>query len=235
MPSDVLSCPYCNSAAPVPPGARPGQRIPCPRCGEFFPYRAPDDAVTAAPPPAPPPLEAPASPGARRLSNGQIALIILGGMAAMALLSLAFALHTQELRRSYDVHLPKSKSIDVPLIARVALGLYVAGLVGAIVWGWNRRERAAGRDEPRSWASRVGVPGLAVLALVGIGLALLAIPARPVRPPLDLDHQKVTPVAPAELAALGYLPDDADMIVAAHVAEAPIFATRSRPVSRTKG
>jgi hypothetical protein len=183
--------------------------------------------VTAAPPPAPPPLEAPASPGARRLSNGQIALIILGGMAAMALLSLAFALHTQAMRRSYDAQLPKSKSIDVPIIARVALGLYVAGLVGAIVWGWNRRERAAGRDEPRSWASRVGVPGLAVLALVGIGLALLAIPARPVRPPLDLDHQKVTPVAPAELAALGYLPDDADMIVAAHVAEA-----RDNPTGR---
>jgi hypothetical protein len=107
----------------------------------------------------------------------------------------------------------------VPLFARVALGIYVAGLVGAIAWGWNRRERAAG-DEARPWTRRLGVPGLAVLALVGIGLALLAIQTRPVRPPLDLDHPKTEAVAPAELAALGYLPDDTDMIVAVHVGEA---------------
>jgi hypothetical protein len=120
-------------------------------------------------------------------------------MAAMALLGLAYALHTQALRRGYDVQLPKSRAIDVPLFARVALGIYVAGLVGAIVWGWNRRERAAG-DEARPWTSRLGVPGLAVLALVGIGLALLAIRARPVRPPLDLDHPKTEAVAPSTSA-----------------------------------
>jgi hypothetical protein len=216
MPSDVLSCPYCNSAVAPPPGARLGQRIPCPRCGESFPLRetVPDEAVTVTPPTAPPPPEIHTP---RRISNGQMALLILGGMAVMALIGLAYALHTQELRRSYDVQLPNSRAIDVPLIARVALGLYVAGLIGAIVWGWNRRERAAG-DEARPWTSRVGVPGLALLALVGIGLALLAIRSRPVRPPLD--HPKIVAVAPAELAALGYLPDDTDMIVAAHVAEA---------------
>jgi hypothetical protein len=217
MPSDVLSCPYCNSAVTPPAGARPGQRIPCPRCGESFPLRetVPDDAVPA----APPPVEAPVPPAPPRISNGRIALLVLGGMVAMALIGLAYALHTQALRRSYDIELPKSRSIDVPIIARVALGLYVAGLVGAIVWGWNRRERAAAGTEPRPWTSRVGVPGLAVLALVGIGLALLAIRARPVRPPLDLDHIQTEAVAPAELAALGYLPDDTDMIVALHVGE----------------
>jgi hypothetical protein len=140
-------------------------------------------------------------------------------MAALALLSLVYALHTQALRRSYDVELPKSRAIDVPVFARVALGIYVAGLIGAIVWGWNRGERAAG-EQARPWTRRLGVPGLAVVALVGIGLALLAIRSRPVRPPLDLDHIKTEAVAPAELAALGYLPDDTDMIVAVHVGEA---------------
>jgi hypothetical protein len=217
MPSDILSCPYCNSAVPPPAGARPGQRIPCPRCGESFPLRetVPDEPAPA----APPPVEAPVPPAPPRISNGRLALLILGGMVAMALIGLAYALHTQALRRSYDIELPKSRSIDVPIIARIALGLYVAGLVGAIVWGWNRRERAAAGAERRPWTSRVGVPGLAVLALVGIGLALLAIRARPVRPPLDLDHIQTAAVAPAELAALGYLPDDTDMIVALHVGE----------------
>jgi hypothetical protein len=138
-------------------------------------------------------------------------------MIAMALIGLAYALHTQDLRRSYDVELPKTRSIDVPLIARIALGLYVAGLIAATLWGWNRRERAAGA--PGSWTRRLGVPGLAVVALVAVGLALIAIQARPVRPPLELDRPKPAPVPPAELAALGYLPDDIDAIAAVHVAE----------------
>ena len=140
-------------------------------------------------------------------------------MAAMALLGLAFALSTQALRRSYDVNLPKTRAIDVPLVARIALGLYVAGLIGAIVWGWNRSERTAGAAGRRSWTERLSVPGLAALALIGIGLALIAIQTRPVRPPLEPPKPRVAPMAPADLAALGFLPDDIDLIAAVHVAE----------------
>jgi hypothetical protein len=59
-----------------------------------------------------------------------------------------------------------------------------------------------------------------VLALIGIGLALVAIQGRPARQPLEIDKPTVPPVAPADLAALGYLPDDTDMIAAVHLAEA---------------
>jgi len=218
MSSDVLCCPYCNSPVPPPPGAQPGQRIACGRCGETFPYRGTETAFTAEPPPVPlPPLSEPIAP--HRFSNRGIALAVLGVMAAMALLGLAYALSTQALRRSYDVTLPKTRAIDVPLVARIALGLYVAGLVGAIVWGWNRSERAAGAARKRSWSERLSVPGLAALALIGIGLALLAIQARPVRPPLEPPKAKVATVAPADLPALGYLPDDTDLILAVHMAE----------------
>lgn len=224
MPSDVLCCPYCNTPAAPPPGAAPGQHIPCPRCGESFPYRGPadDDAVTASPPPPTfaPPAEPAAPPAPRRFSNGQVAFLVLGVMAAMALLGLAYALNTQMIRREYDVKLPKTRAIDVPLFARVALGVYVAGLAGALVWGWNRGERGPGGAAARPWTSRLSVPGMAVLALIGIGLALVAIQTRPVRPGLDIDKLTVKAVPPAELAALGYLPDDTDLIVGVHVAEA---------------
>jgi hypothetical protein len=222
MPSDLLSCPYCNTSAAVPPGAVPGQRIPCPRCGESFPYRGPaiDGAITASPPPAFAPPDEPADPPApRRLSNGRIAFLVLGVMAGMALLGLAYALNTQTDRRAYDEKLPKSQAILVPWVARAALIAYVVGLVGAVVWGWNRGERAGGRAEARPWTGRLSVPVLAVLALVGIGLALVAIPGRPARQGLDID-KTLKAVPPAELAALGYLPDDTDLIVGVHVAEA---------------
>ncbi len=215
MSSQVLTCPYCNSTVAAPPLTRPGQRVPCPRCGESFPLRDSAAAEPVTPVPEPPADSPPAA--SPRLSNGRLALLILGGMIAMALIGLAYALHTQDLRRSYDIQLPKTRSIDVPLIARIALGLYVTGLIAATVWGWNRRERAAGA--PRPWTRRLGVPGLAVVALVAVGLALIAIQARPVRPPLELDRPRSAPVPPAELAALGYLPDDIDAIAAVHVAE----------------
>ncbi len=217
MSSDVLCCPYCNSPAAVPPGVQAGQRIPCARCGESFPYRLPEEVIVAGPQPAQF-LPSPEPVARRRFTNAHIALAVLGVMAVMAVLGLAYALSTQALRRTYDVTLPKTRSLDVPLVARIALGLYVVGLVGAIVWGWNRSERAApGRR--RSWIERLSVPGLAALALIGIGLALLAIQARPVRPPLEPPRPKVTPTAPADLAALGFLPDDTDLIAAVHMAE----------------
>jgi hypothetical protein len=135
----------------------------------------------------------------------------------MALLGLALALNTQLIRRGHDLRLPKSQAINVPLIARVALGIYVIGLLSALVWGWNRRERAGG--EP--WYSRLGVAGVAVLVLIGVGLALLAIPGRTTRDrPGEEGTSAVRHVAPAALAGLGYLPEEVNLVVGVHAAEA---------------
>ncbi len=216
MPSDVLSCPYCNTPAKPPAGARPGQRIPCPRCGESFPYRGSDDtgAVTASsPPPAPPPPPVPA----RRFSNAAVGRFVLGGMAVMALLGLAYALSTQGLRREYDVHLPKSKAITIPVLVVIPLMLYVAGLIAAWFWGWDRRDRGATTPpRPRRIA---GLIGLSALVLVVVELALVVMHARTPRPAELEGPPPVHAVPPAELAALGYLPQDTDLILAVHVAE----------------
>src|SRR4051794_5186786 len=75
MTTDSLTCPYCNAYVPMPAGAAPGQRLPCPRCGEAFPYRSPE-AGSDGPGPFSPngnapaflaPMDAPAPP--RRWSN----------------------------------------------------------------------------------------------------------------------------------------------------------------------
>jgi hypothetical protein len=218
MPSDVLSCPYCNSPAAVPPGARPGQRIPCPRCGESFPYRGPtDDRVTpsAAPAPAPPPD---AVAPARHLSNRAVALVILVGMAAMAIIGLVYALNTEAIRRSYDVKLPKSRAISIPWYAFALLAMYVLGLVALWFWGWNRREQRGQAPEPVRRRLSV-LYGLSVLVFILVELIVVVMHARAPRPAEPEGPPAVRAVPPAELAALGYLPDDTDVILAVHAAE----------------
>ncbi len=220
MPSSVLSCPYCNSPAEPPAGARPGQRIPCPRCGESFAYRPPaGDEPTVAPPPPPAPAEPPAPPAApARFSNRAVALTVLAVMAVMALAGLVYALNTEAIRRSYDLRLPKSRSISIPYYAFLPLALYVVGLVALWFWGWNRRDpndRTAAPPSRRLW----GLLGLSVLVLVVVELAVVAMHARAPRPAEPEGPPPVHAVPPAELAALGYLPEDTDFIVAVHAAE----------------
>jgi hypothetical protein len=214
MPSDFPTCPYCNTPVAPPPGARAGQRIPCPRCGESFPYRGPsDDALAPSPPPPVPPQ--PAAPP-QRLSNGQVGALILGGMAVMAVIGLVYALGTQGLRRDYDFRLPKTKAISIPVYAVLPLVLYVGGLVAAWFWGWNRRDRGATAPPARrAW----GLVGLSVLVLVVIELAIVVMHARAPRPTEDEVSPPVQAVPPAELAALRYLPADTDFLLAVHVAE----------------
>jgi hypothetical protein len=72
-----------------------------------------------------------------------------------------------------------------------------------------------------------------LMALGALGLALwtedwrrhvdTSAPVRPRRVPFEeapAENAAVTPVAPAKLAALGYLPSDSSLIIGAHVAEA---------------
>jgi hypothetical protein len=217
MISNQPTCPYCNSPALIPAGTAAGQRVPCPRCGESFPYRGPGAEALAARPATPPSApDPPAEP--RPLSNRKVAATVLGVMLVMAGLALAYALHTVMVRRGYDLHLPKSQAVDVPLYARIALGVYAAALVTALVWGWNRREAAPGGGP---WRQRLTVPALGLAALVGFGLALLALQGRPAREAANGGGaEPVRRVPPADLPELGYLPDDTNGLVAVHVAEA---------------
>ncbi|HEX5270798.1 MAG TPA: hypothetical protein VFW33_09940, partial [Gemmataceae bacterium] len=153
-----------------------------------------------------------------RVSNGQVAAIVLCGMAVMAVIGLVYALSTQAVRREYDFHLPKSKAISLPVYAVVPLVLYVIGLVAAWAWGWNRRESGAATTPParRAW----GLIGLSALVLLVVELAIVFIHGhtpRPAEP--DVPPPAVMSVPPAELAALRYLPADSDFILAVHVAE----------------
>src|SRR5262245_29225800 len=102
MTQKSLSCPYCNSYVAAPPGVRSGQRVYCPRCGESFSYRPldVDDADTE--PAFRPPAALPQGAAPARWSNRRLATVVLGGMATMAALGLAFALATTQIRRSHD-------------------------------------------------------------------------------------------------------------------------------------
>lgn len=129
MTADSLTCPYCNAYVPMPAGAAPGQRLPCPRCGEAFPYRPPETGgegpVPFSPNGNPPPFPDPrpeAPPPPRRWSNRAVAGGVLGVMAVMAVAGLIFAFKTVPNRRSHDPkgpigYLPG----DVNVIAAVQL------------------------------------------------------------------------------------------------------------------
>jgi len=224
MPSD-LSCPYCNSPAVVPVGAHPGQRIPCARCGESFPYRAAaDDRFTASPPPMPLPALPPMPAPPERFSNTGIALVILSVMIVMALIGLLYALQTAAIRRSYDVHLPKTKAISIPIDVVFPLGLYVLILIVAWFRGWNRRDpEATTTAQPRRYA---GLLVLSVAVLLIVELGIIVMHARAPRPSEE-EGPPVRPVQPKELLALGYLPADTDVIIALHAGE-----LLSEPVGR---
>jgi hypothetical protein len=225
MSAASIHCPYCNAQFSSP-NVTPGARISCPRCGERFAFRPlAATAITANPdfPANGPhtPAEAPV-PSTPRLpvSNGFIALVLLSVMLLMAALGGIYAWRTAGIRRDYDSHMPRPSIIDIPLIARIALGVYVLVMVLAILRGWNRREKA--RIE-KMGLGQYGIPALAMFVLLGVGLALLAIQQRPVRPPLPgapNGPDAVAAVLPSQLSSLGYVPDDVQLIVGIHVAEA---------------
>jgi hypothetical protein len=157
------------------------------------------------------------------VSNQVIAFVVVGVMAGMALLGGVYVWRTVLMRRLDDFHLPKTQVIDVPLIARVALGVYVLVMAVMVARGWNRREWRARATDGKTRLGQYGIPALALMVLLGVGLALVAIQERPVRGPLPGDKagpESVPAVLPSQLAALGYVPDDMHLVVGFHVAEA---------------
>jgi hypothetical protein len=143
-------------------------------------------------------------------------------MAVMALVGGVYAWRTVLMRRLDDFNLPKPQALDVPLIARIALGVYILAMVLMVLRGWNRREPKTGAAGGKARMGQYGIPALALMILLGVGLALVAIQKRPVRSPLPGDKagpESVPAVLPSELAALGYLPDDVHLVVGLHIAE----------------
>jgi hypothetical protein len=143
----------------VPAGARAGQLVPCPRCGERFPYHgpAPDGNGTA---PAAAPLPDALEPS---------------GTAA---------------------------AVHQPLVDRVGERL---------------------RRWPKQNVAWFVIAVMVLMAAAGLTLALLTQAYRrgnDLRTPPEESAARVRVTAPADLAALGYLPPDTDVIVGVHVAEA---------------
>jgi hypothetical protein len=231
MPTELVSCPYCNSRFPAGTGWQAGQRVACPRCGEAFAYH-PSEAIREGPAPEAFPPVSETDGGAEpvleprpRWSNRTVALVVVALMGTMAVIGLTFAEMTTPIRREHDLGKPRDMGFAIPLAARLARIVYVAVLALFLLGTVLRKER------PRSWTVRVGA-GL-VVALLGLvilddALALLGYPSRfvPRRWVLMDEAAKhsqptvVPGVAPGKLAGLGYLPPDTNLVLAVHVAEA---------------
>jgi hypothetical protein len=116
-----MNCPFCNGVLPALP-APPTDKRPCPRCGEPVPPgRWPVDpsatAIASGPPPGPKPSDV-------KTANRKTGYIIIGLMAAMAIIGLSYALWTTQLRRSRD---PKKVDRFEPIKDRRPLELTALG------------------------------------------------------------------------------------------------------------
>jgi hypothetical protein len=224
MISRQVRCPYCQHGCPVEFNEEPTLRVHCPHCDETFLTRRSDNEETAiaVEKPAMEDSECPA-PQRPLLSNSVLASLVLGVMLIMALVGGVLAWQTVAERRGYDFKLPKTQAIGIPIVARVALGLFVLGLVGILVRDWRVREKKyrAGSIPPH-WLRRYAEPLLALFVLLVVGFSLVAIGSRPVRGPKPTDPNEpeaVSAVLPSQLAGLGYLPGDVNLIAGIHVAE----------------
>ena len=92
MISQPLFCPYCNARVGRTEPLHAGDRLNCPRCGESFAYRPPEEGVNGrSEDPAGLPAPAPEAPP-QRPTNRKLAWGVLGVMGLMAVLGLTWAL-----------------------------------------------------------------------------------------------------------------------------------------------
>jgi hypothetical protein len=206
MSVELLTCPYCNAELTVAPGTPAGRRVPCPRCGESFPYR-PSEGVTTSPPPGlqitaqPPAPEVPAT-DTFRFKVG----LLLGIIGVVGAVTLAYI-----------------RSADVAVIVG-------AMALGALLWAWFFRVRRSNQA-----TAGFVLANMALVAAAGLALALrtqserrahdagLPHGRRPSRavpePPAPAGPAPAEAVAPDRLAALGYLAPDTSVVAGLHVAE----------------
>jgi hypothetical protein len=237
MIPDPICCPYCNALVPLPGEAPLGSRLLCPRCGESFLFRSPEqpapNAITAAPPDGLATPEAGALPcGARpngeprRWSNAAVAGVVLAVMLAMAVVGLTFAQLTVDVRRAQDfIRPPRRPSITLPIVVLAGFVVYIGALFIYLLK--LLREPTQGRSP----AARLGLlaltSGLGLIAVVNLGLigmktaAMLGWTSVPPPPPLPDDVPlPVRRTPPAELPGLGYLPPETNVAAGLHIADA---------------
>jgi hypothetical protein len=139
-------------------------------------------------------------------------------MAAMAIIGVSFSLATQGVRREHDFGLPKDRTL--PLYLAVFVGIWLIGLAFVAVRELRVRYQ-------RSYAAQRLPLGYVLatvtfLAVGGLAVTVLAVQIskqRASRPPLEQPKTEVRAVAPAALAAIGYIPGDCDLVAGFHVAE----------------
>lgn len=140
MAAEPLACPYCNAFVRVPADLVAGQRLPCPRCGEVFPYRPRAENGSTVGQPVQATAVYPSAAGLltarRRRPNWLIAVSVLGLMAVMAGVGLFWSLKTVPDRRGRDRKEPVGY---LPSDCDLVLGVHVTKLL----------EASAGRDLTR--------------------------------------------------------------------------------------
>jgi hypothetical protein len=109
MAAETLSCPYCNSSVTLLRPAGAGQRLRCPRCHEFFPYRGGQGIQPRDHTPLADAAETTdvfekrsRNRSSRPWSNRAVALAIVSVMLVMAAIGFTFAWFTTETRRQRD-------------------------------------------------------------------------------------------------------------------------------------
>ncbi|HYT94256.1 MAG TPA: hypothetical protein VEL76_36405 [Gemmataceae bacterium] len=206
---EVLTCPYCNAQVPGP--EVPRARIPCPRCGETFPYRLLTSEGIAAGPPPPSPLVDPApSPSLLRATPAHraVEIGILGGLFILISLIL------------------RAVSRDNGILMGVPFLFLLGGIcLFASVWLWYFRER---RSNQATGLFIVG--NMVLVALLVLPYALLTVDFRRSRDPRGKEPEPESPAkdraktppggyAAAELPALGWLPADNNIVIGIHLAD----------------
>jgi hypothetical protein len=214
MNSPVLICPYCNAQMPQPTRAATGSRIVCPRCEESIPWR-PQEAGTLT-------LvagehEAPLNPTSLvadmpALTNSARRLVTQLPVRSLSVILTSLAL---------KLALPESNLTQraFPFMVILAgIGLVVA------LWLWF-----LGKPRTNGVLAGFVLANMAAVALLVLPYALATKGFRrdhdPKQPPTapqqaDASLPPVSgPIAPANLAGLGYLPDDINIVAAIHVAE----------------
>jgi hypothetical protein len=128
MTPETLSCPYCNSSVSVSPTVKAGQRVRCPRCQEWFPYRAGergheigDEFESGRVPALQQPFPGIEEPSLMRLrwTNRSLAITVLAVMAMMAAVGLIFAWVTVQDRRKRD-HAEQAAAADLTRVVSIA-------------------------------------------------------------------------------------------------------------------
>jgi hypothetical protein len=228
--AETVACPFCNAFVPVPLDAASGRRLTCPRCLEAFAY-LPRDGVTAVPPvdhaatssPSAITSERPAPSSTETDSLQAKAQILFRALLVMAgvLLFVGGVYINSLVSNGITVDFGMFAGVAVPLLM-----LLIAVGAAGFLWLWFFRVRRS-----NAATSLFVLGNMVTLALLALGGALATqgyrrhidagLPARPRRSPITEEIVPAGPVvvAPAHLAALGYLPPKIDLVAGVHVAE----------------